>query len=217
MSEAKTRYKGGKINVDWDSRLCIHLGECGQSEGDLFVAGRDPWCQPDLTSPDDVMDVVKRCPSGALSYDSPDASIAETAAIVNKITVTYNGPYFISGDLDIGGAAEDMPGVAFRAALCRCGASKNKPFCDNSHEGISFKDYGAVGEKGEVVDSGGRKLKVMPIKDGPLMLSGSMVIHSASGRAAWRGSKVALCRCGASNNKPFCDGSHNGIGFKSEE
>ena len=217
MSKAKTRYKGEKINVDWDARLCIHIGECGQSAGDLFVGGRDPWCQPDLTSIDNVVDVVKRCPSGALSYHSADGAVSESADGNNKVTVSYNGPYFVSGELEIEGAAEDMPGVAFRAALCRCGASKNKPFCDNSHEQIGFKDYGAVGEKGEALEAAGAKLKVSLIKNGPLMLNGDIVIHSASGRVAWTGKKAALCRCGASNNKPFCDGSHKAAGFNSDD
>ncbi|MCG8013962.1 MAG: (4Fe-4S)-binding protein, partial [Candidatus Thiodiazotropha weberae] len=44
-------YKGSAIDVTWDERLCIHIGECGYSQGELFVAGRDPWCQPDLSSP----------------------------------------------------------------------------------------------------------------------------------------------------------------------
>ena len=58
MSKEKTKYDGEKINVEWDGRLCIHIGECGYSEGELFVGGRDPWCKPDLASVDDVVDAV---------------------------------------------------------------------------------------------------------------------------------------------------------------
>lgn len=216
MSEGKTKYDGKKINVEWDGRLCIHIGECGYSEGELFVGGRDPWCKPDLTSVDDVVDVVKRCPTGAITFESNDASVAETAAAVNSVMVSYHGPYFVNGDLDIEGAADDMPGVKFRAALCRCGASKNKPFCDNSHEKIGFKDYGAVGQKGETLESSGGKLSVTQIKDGPIMLNGNLTLQASSGRVSWSGNKVALCRCGASKNKPFCDGSHVAAGFKSD-
>lgn len=217
MSDEKTKYAGEKINVEWDGRLCIHIAECGYSEGDLFVGGRDPWCKPDLTTVDDVVDVVKRCPTGAITFESNDGSITETADEENTITVSYQGPYFIRGDLEIDGASDDMPGVKFRAALCRCGASKNKPFCDNSHEEIGFKDYGAIGEKGEALDSSDGNLKITQIKDGPIMLNGNVVMQTGSGRVAWSGTKVALCRCGASKNKPFCDGSHKTAGFKSEE
>ncbi|MCG8012219.1 MAG: CDGSH iron-sulfur domain-containing protein, partial [Candidatus Thiodiazotropha weberae] len=93
--------------------------------------------------------------------------------------------------------------------------SKNKPYCDNSHEG-SFKDYGAVGETGEPLKQKGGQLKITPLEDGPLLLSGSVTVKAGSGRSAWQGEKLALCRCGASKNKPFCDGTHNAIGFKTE-
>lgn len=217
MSKEKTKYDGEKINVEWDGRLCIHIGECGYSEGELFVGGRDPWCKPDLASVDEVVDVVKRCPTGAITFESNDNSVIEAADTENTVMVSYQGPYFIRGDLDIDGASDDMPGVRYRAALCRCGASKNKPFCDNSHETIGFKDYGAIGEKGETLESPGGKLKITQIKDGPIMLSGNVTLQTGSGRIAWSGEKVALCRCGASKNKPFCDGSHKTAGFKSDE
>ena len=217
MSKDITKYPGKKINVQWDSRLCIHIGECGFSEGDLFVGGRDPWCKPDLTTVDDVVHVVKRCPTGAITFESNDNSVTETADAENTVAVSYQGPYFVRGELEIDGAIEDMPGVNFRAALCRCGASKNKPFCDNSHEEIGFKDYGAIGVKGETLAAKGGKLKVTQVKDGPIILSGNVVLQASSGRIAWSGKKVALCRCGASKNKPFCDGSHIAAGFKTEE
>ncbi|PVV06368.1 MAG: hypothetical protein B6D77_16035 [gamma proteobacterium symbiont of Ctena orbiculata] len=208
-------YPGKQIDVEWDGRLCIHIGECGYSKGELFVAGRDPWCQPDLSSPTEVKEIVERCPSGALVYKNKDGQITEAAASENTVTVIYQGPYFLKGNLAIEQSPGDMPGVQFRAALCRCGLSKNKPFCDNSHDG-QFKDYGAVGETGEPLKETGGKLKVAPLKDGPLMLSGNVTIKAGSGRSAWQGDKVALCRCGASKNKPFCDGTHNSVGFKAD-
>ncbi|MGD9410185.1 MAG: CDGSH iron-sulfur domain-containing protein, partial [Thiohalocapsa sp.] len=51
------------------------------------------------------------------------------------------------------------------------------------------------------------------IPNGPLMLEGNLSIRAASGRVAWQGEKAFLCRCGASKNKPFCDGSHKDAGF----
>lgn len=215
MSNEKVNYSGNKISVDWDGRLCIHITECGKSEGDLFVGGRNPWCKPDLVSVDDVIEIIKRCPTGALSFESKNASIVEKPAADNTVVVSNNGPYFIRGDLDIDAATDDSRGVAFRAALCRCGASKNKPFCDNSHEFIGFKDYGAVGDKGEALTLSGGKLTVTQAANGPIILSGNIVMQNGSGRIAWMGTEVALCRCGASNNKPFCDGSHVAVGFKS--
>ena len=218
MSDSeKHTYPGAQADVTWDGRLCIHIGECGRAKGDLFVGGRKPWCQPDRAqSMDEVVDVVKRCPSGALTYQSKEGTPAETAAKSNTIIVANNGPLYLQGDLQVDGAAEDMPGVRFRAALCRCGQSKNKPFCDNSHETAGFVDRGAVGESGEPLAEAGGPLAVARAKNGPLLVSGNVKILAASGRVAWQGKKAALCRCGHSNNKPFCDGAHKAAGFEAE-
>jgi CDGSH-type Zn-finger protein len=100
--------------------------------------------------------------------------------------------------------------------LCRCGLSRNKPFCDNSHESAGFVDRGAIGERGDGCEAPVGPVKVHPMKDGPLVLSGNVEMIAGSGRVAWRGTKAALCRCGKSDNKPFCDGSHRKVGFTSE-
>lgn len=217
MSEKKVFiYDGAQADVHWDGRLCIHIGECGRARNELFVGGRQPWCQPDQVSPDEVADVVKRCPTGALSYERKDGGEAEAADAENVVSVMYNGPLYVRGDLEVDGAAEDMSGVRFRAALCRCGQSKNKPFCDNSHEDAGFKDYGAVGDSGEGFDAPGGTLKVGRAPNGPLLLSGNFTIVAASGRKAWKGKKAALCRCGQSQNKPFCDGAHKAAAFQAD-
>lgn len=208
-------YPGEKATVSWHSRLCIHVGECGRAKGELFVGGRDPWCQPDVASVENVKEVVLRCPTGALTVEVDGATSVEEAAATNTVQVAYNGPLFIRGTLAIEDAPTDAPGLRFRAALCRCGRSRHKPFCDNSHEKDGFSDYGAVGETGTDEPEYGGELKIRPIKDGPLMLVGNVTIRNSSGRDAWNGDKIALCRCGESNNKPFCDGSHKKAGFNS--
>ena len=208
------QYPGNEIDVTWDGRLCIHISECGNAKGDLFVMGRDPWCTPDISSKENVREIVERCPTGALSYVDKEGKPEEPAA-ENSVVVSCNGPLFISGDLELEGAPQDMPGVQFRVALCRCGASANKPFCDNSHQKAGFTDYGSVGETGSRSSEIGGKLSIKPLPDGPLLVKGNLTIVSGSGRIAWRGSDAALCRCGASKNKPFCDGSHKAAGFKS--
>jgi len=211
-----TKYAGKRAEVSWHGGLCIHIGECGRAKGELFVGGRQPWCQPDLASDDEVKDVVMRCPTGALSVEFDDGSIPETASPENTINVAYNGPLFVRGQLEIDGSPSDAPGLNFRAALCRCGQSKNKPFCDNSHEAAGFKDFGAVGEVGDHDVGSGGPLAITAAKDGPLLIKGNVMIVSGSGRSSWRGTQVALCRCGASKNKPFCDGGHKTAGFRSE-
>ncbi len=209
-------YPGKEANVSWNGRLCIHVAECGRAKGELFVGGRDPWCQPDVTDNREVSDVVSRCPTGALTVDFADGSGSEQPELVNTVNVAYNGPLFVRGRLAIENAPADAPGLAFRAALCRCGKSRNKPYCDNSHEKDGFSDYGAVGETGTDDAGTGGELSIKPIKDGPLMFGGNLTILNSSGRKAWNGDRVALCRCGESANKPFCDGAHKRVGFKSD-
>ena len=205
-------YKGEKVTVSWDKRLCIHVGECGRAEGELFEAGRDPWCDPDVTESDNVVDVVKRCPTGALAYTAESGEL-ESADDHNAVVVANNGPLYLRGDLQIDGVEPDMPGVKFRAALCRCGHSKNKPFCDNSHETEGFVDRGAVGSRGPGCEAGGA-LAINIAANGPLLLNGNFQIVNGSGQVAWSGTKTALCRCGHSKNKPFCDGAHKAAGFE---
>ncbi len=216
MGNKTTTYPGKQIDVQWDGRLCINIGECSCSEGDLFVGGRDPWCQPDLVDDDNVKDVIKRCPSGALTYSDKTGGDNETAPHSNMVQVVYNGPLFVHGDLNIENAPEDMPGVRFRAALCRCGQSNNKPFCDNSHAKAGFQDHGAVGETGNDITDKGGALTIKAAPNGPLILSGNFAIRASSGRIAWQGNQAALCRCGHSKNKPFCDGSHKDAGFEAD-
>lgn len=208
-------YPGKDTDVHWNGRLCIHIGECGRAKGELFINGRQPWCQPDLATRKEVEEVVQRCPTGALTYQHKDGANTEQAAAENTIHVAYNGPLYFKGDLDIEGAPDDTNALKFRAALCRCGQSKNKPFCDNSHEDAGFKDYGAVGETGDGLQASGGALNVTPLQDGPLLIKGNVTITSGNGRKAWQGKETALCRCGASQNKPFCDGKHKEVGFKS--
>ncbi len=218
MTDSKTfKYEGDKSTVAWNGKLCIHVQECGRAEGDLFVGGRKPWCQPDTTGDEnELVAILQRCPTGALSYEKEGATIDEVAAPENKVVVANNGPLYASGELEIDAATEETPGVRYRAALCRCGQSKNKPFCDNSHEAAGFVDRGAIGTEGAVLESTGGPLKIKGATNGPLLVSGNLSLVAGSGRVAWTGTKTALCRCGQSKNKPFCDGAHKAAGFVAE-
>ena len=209
-------FTGEKMDVSWDGRLCIHVAECGRSEGEVFVGGRKPWCQPDAATNEEVAEICERCPTGALAYEDKEGVLEEAAPPHNTVTVVSRGPLLMRGELDIEGTRADQPGLQFRASLCRCGHSKRKPFCDNSHEKAGFSDYGPVGSKSDGESDEGGPLAVTLASDGPLIVSGNFSIIASSGREAWRGKRAALCRCGASENKPFCDGSHKAAGFKSE-
>jgi len=217
MSNKKTyAFDGEDYSVTWNSGLCIHAEECVRADSKLFELHRKPWGQPDLVDGDELDGVVRRCPTGALAYEAQDGSREEHADTENIVTVAANGPLYVRGDLEIEG--DNVPGGAinFRAAFCRCGQSKNKPFCDNSHLKAEFKDSGAVGREGPGLKVQGGKLTVTPKKNGSLLIRGNVSIRSASGSIRWQGMKVSLCRCGLSDSKPFCDGSHRDGNFEAD-
>jgi len=209
-------FEGNERSVTWDGRLCIHAAECVRDRSALFEYGRKPWGQPDLVDAATVDDVVRRCPSGALVARDADGVLQADSPEENTATVCPDGPLYFEGDLDVDGAKDDMEGVRVRAALCRCGASKNKPFCDNSHQKAEFKDSGAVGQTGPGLEATGGTLRIGRAPNGPLLISGNLSIRAASGQIRWRGTKAALCRCGHSENKPFCDGAHRAAKFEAE-
>ena len=135
----------------------------------------------------------------------------------NAITVTGDGPLHVRGEIEIvRGSDGGVVAKDTRVALCRCGQSANKPFCDRSHAKTGFSDLGMVAGPADAKPASAPAeagLKVTLRPNGPLRLDGEMQIFDAGGRLAWQGQETALCRCGASKNKPFCDGSHREAGF----
>ena len=164
----------------------------------------------------EIVEAVERCPTGALHYERTDGGAQEQPHAVNRILVSRNGPYYVRGDLEI-----VMPDGSVlretRVALCRCGASQNKPFCDNAHRESEFRDPGLcapqVNAQAEPVS--GQKLRITPQPNGNLELEGAFEILDAAGQVIARKEQEWLCRCGASNYKPFCDSTHKKIAFQS--
>ena len=131
---------------------------------------------------------------------------------MNTVRIWENGPLAFHARLDIAGDQS-----SFRATLCRCGQSKNKPYCDHSHAEAGFAATGEPPSKEtEPLAHGGGPLKVTPQKNGSLMVEGALEICAAGGRTISRTTKTWLCRCGHSANKPFCDGTHKKAGFATE-
>ncbi len=205
--------EGKDLTVWFDGRKCIHARRCVLGQPDVFRAdSRGKWIFPDSGDAEEVAAVVRSCPSGALRFEYTDGR-GEARPPINVIRVTENGPLQVRGDIEMGGKKAPI-----RAVLCRCGASKNKPFCDNRHRKIDFTATGEVAtadEVGELDDAA--PLSVGAWKDGPLNVRGPVEIVAASGRCVRRGGKFALCRCGQSSNKPYCDGTHNKVGFEAPE
>jgi len=211
-------YKGKAITVLYDAQRCIHAKECVHGAPEVFNIESKPWVSPDNAEARAIAAAIKRCPTGALHYQAADPGLAERAEPSNTLTIASHGPLYLRGSFVV--VAEDEKELLSdtRAALCRCGGSKNKPFCDNSHFAVDFDDPGTV-EPGidarkEMATSG--KLRVVRTKNGPLHLQGQLTIRNANNQIIFEGTETWLCRCGASNSKPFCDGSHQRNRFQAE-
>lgn len=131
-------YTADGITVYWEPRLCIHAGHCFQNLGAVFQPWDRPWVKPDRTSPERIAEVVRLCPSGALQYETPAGP--ETADVDGlEVTVIPDGPLYLRGDFEFRNPDGTSNRRMTRATLCRCGQSKNKPFCDNSHLEARFR------------------------------------------------------------------------------
>jgi uncharacterized Fe-S cluster protein YjdI/CDGSH-type Zn-finger protein len=138
---ARRAYRSATVEVSFDADLYIHAADCVRGLPGVFDRDRRPWILADNASPLDLVTVIERCPSGALQYRRLDGSPDEQPVSTTTVTPVENGPLLLRGELLIrraNGPAESLP----RAALCRCGQSKNKPFCDNSHLNSGFQAPG---------------------------------------------------------------------------
>src|ERR1700687_1421839 len=138
-------YRGKDIEVSFDVDICIHVGECLRGQPRVFDLNRRPWILPDMAGANEVAEVVRRCPSGALLYKrldgGPQELSQEEPEAPTKVTQMRNGPLMVIGKIEVtreDGTVETLP----RATLCRCGESQHKPFCDNQHIAAGFRAPG---------------------------------------------------------------------------
>jgi CDGSH-type Zn-finger protein/uncharacterized Fe-S cluster protein YjdI len=207
--------RGTDVTIMFDGKRCVHSRHCVLGHPDVFVPNvKGEWIHPDAAPADEVLAIGRVCPSGAIRVMRNDGSATtDKAPIVNTVRVRENGPLAFEADLRIRGEVQPTP----RATLCRCGASKSKPFCDGSHSEIGFaatgepqtKDFAALEARGGTLD-------IEPTPNGSLKVTGNLEIVSGTGRTVNKVTQVWLCRCGQSKNKPYCDGSHKAAGFVAE-
>ena len=128
-----------------------------------------------------------------------------------------DGPLLIKGNVTLVSSSGRESWQGGQAALCRCGASKSKPYCDNSHGEAGFRDPGALGpsQMPATGDSEEPGVQLTLAPNGPVIVNGTLTIVAANGSST-SGAKCALCRCGASKNKPFCDGEHKAGGVEAD-
>ena len=124
-------YSNDDITVRWYAHRCIHSAECIRRAPGVFNARRRPWI--DLTKGDveRIIDAVESCPTGALEYVLPDGSTERHEE--HSVQMVPGGPLYVRGRITITDEEGRVIREATRVALCRCGKTRNQPFCDNSH------------------------------------------------------------------------------------
>lgn len=218
MSDKLHAYENDRIRVTYDAKRCIHYAACVRGLPKVFDPRKRPWVAPDEATPDQIADVVEGCPTGALHYERLDGGAKELPDVENSVLVSADGPIYVRGELDLMGAFNQVSRHETRMALCRCGASRNKPYCDGSHAAAGFRDpaVSPAGKREPLREDApvGGPLRIEASQNGPLVLRGNLRLMDAEGEVVAQMTRCILCRCGHSKEKPFCDGSHQTVGFQ---
>ncbi len=210
---SKDIIRGKTAIIEFDAEKCIHSRHCVLDRPDVFVPDVEgEWIHPDAATADEVVAIARSCPSGAIVARRLDGGRDESAPIVNTVRVLENGPLAVRAQLSVRGVP-----TGFRATLCRCGQSRRKPYCDGSHAIAGFTATGEPPVKTSTpLPKRAGPLDVAPLPNGPLKLKGPMEVISGTGHAINRATELYFCRCGHSKTKPYCDGSHQALGFSAD-
>ncbi len=140
-------YAGKLITINHDAKICAHIGYCTTELPKVFWHNKKQTIDPDAASFEDLIAICKKCPSGALTYTIENV-LYDNHSDTPNVRVIKDGPYFFSGNIEID--IEQPPTAKEHFALCRCGKSKNKPYCDGTHWYKEFKDEGLIPEVPEL-------------------------------------------------------------------
>lgn len=130
-------YATDEIVVEWHAGLCFHSQNCVKALPGVFDSGRRPWIDLTQASADEIEAAVDACPSAALRSRRPGVAAPAVQPGI-EVAPLPNGPLLVRGPIRVtrtDGSVEELP----RAAFCRCGQSKNKPFCDGTHREVGFR------------------------------------------------------------------------------
>jgi CDGSH-type Zn-finger protein len=132
-------YVGKDITIHDNRGTCCHSGNCTDHLSSVFKQHVDPWIDPNGANAEAIVDVVRQCPSGALSYTYQGTDY-QGEDRDQAVYVSKDGPYHVQGAIELERETRNQGALLEHYALCRCGHSKNKPFCDGSHWYANFKD-----------------------------------------------------------------------------
>ena len=135
----RTSYAGKRITILDNRALCAHVGYCTDGLAKVFRHHDKPWIDPDGATAEEIIATIRKCPSGALSY-AIDGAEAPAQPRAPEVTPLPDGPYAVTGGVELVGVKLGEGASREHYTLCRCGASRNKPFCDGSHWEANFRD-----------------------------------------------------------------------------
>lgn len=142
MKDITKKYTNGEVTVVWQPSQCIHSTICFRGLGEVFDPQKRPWITPEGAATERIIQQVKKCPSGALSYymnrDAAEGSVKVEAETI--VETAPNGPLLVYGNVTVKDKEGNLSRKNNVTAFCRCGASGNKPYCDGTHQKIGFHD-----------------------------------------------------------------------------
>ncbi len=137
-------YTNGEITVVWQPDECIHSSVCFRKLPKVFKPNERPWVKINEESTEKIIETVEACPTDALTwrYNNGDKKVKimeENKTAKPEILISENGPIHVPAGVNVKDASGKILKVNENKYLCRCGHSKNKPFCDGSHMTAGFK------------------------------------------------------------------------------
>ena len=140
MKDITKKYSNGEVTVIWKPKMCIHSEKCFHGLPGVFNPKQRPWVNAEGADTQTIIDQIKQCPSGALSYELEGSAASETEQATDhtQVDVAANGPLLVHGSLQVKLKDGSVVNREKMTAFCRCGLSANKPFCDGSHRESDF-------------------------------------------------------------------------------
>ena len=144
MSTKPKEYSNKEITIVWQQEKCIHSGKCVRNLPGVFKPHERPWISVNNADTAHLKEAIDKCPSGALTWKNAanedfDQSVDKAVSESTKLNIFADGPILVKGNFEITDSNGKVLEVKDNVALCRCGESSNKPFCDGSHKKSGFK------------------------------------------------------------------------------
>jgi len=139
-NEIRKEYSNSELTIVWKPKSCIHAAECVKALPNVYNPNEKPWIKINNATTEELKSQIEKCPSGALSYYMNEEGNQEAISLKTKVEVLENGPLLVYGTLSVKDKDGKKEIKNKTTAFCRCGASKNKPYCDGAHIAVNFRD-----------------------------------------------------------------------------